>query len=396
VIFVVSAVALFVGFVFLCAAHRWLFSIAYLARRERLHALPLARSQASFGVVVPAHNEELVLASCLESISRADYPPEKVHAIVVADNCEDATAEIARRHGAVVYERSDLENPGKGRALTWLFERLDLSPFGAVAVVDADNLVDAQFFAAMNAHIEHGARVLQGYDGISNPDESTLTRLVAVTIVMKNLLYNAGRTALGLSPLLMGTGMVFSRDALEEHGWAADTIGEDLEETFRLLEAGERIVFVPTAEVQAQETATLGQGFSQRQRWASGRANLRGLARNALRNGVAQHNLPLIDAGLNLLSPTYSKLMNLSVIALALSLLVFAYAPALAALALIAIALQFAEFALGLVLMRANARFVLSILYAPVFLVWKAVIDVLAAAGFRSGVWSRTRRHRDL
>jgi len=259
-------------------------------------------------------------------------------------------------------------------------------------VVDADNRVDPAFFAAMNRELEAGGRVLQGYDGLSNPGDTNLTRLMAVTSVMKNLLFYGGKAALGMSTLLMGTGMVFASDALRRHGWTAGSIGEDLEQGLALRAAGERIRFVPTARVLAEEATTLRQGTPQRQRWASGRRALRRSAWRAVARGLRRRSLADLDAGVELLLPTYSRTLYLSAVAAVLAGLLWPVSPVPAALAAIALAAQALEGAAALRLMRADAAFVRSLALAPVFLVWKAGIDLLAAAGFRRSRWTRTDR----
>src|SRR5262249_52346101 len=156
----------------------------------------------------------------------------------------------------------------------------------AVVFFDADNIIDPEFFRVMDCELAQGQRCLQGYYGIANPEESLMTRLLAVTYVMKNLLFNGGKRALGLCVVLMGTGMVFKREVIARHGWKAMSIGEDLEQTYRLIEAGERIRFVPAAQIRAQEATSLRQGFPQRQRWASGRRALYSVARRVMAAGL--------------------------------------------------------------------------------------------------------------
>jgi cellulose synthase/poly-beta-1,6-N-acetylglucosamine synthase-like glycosyltransferase len=244
----------------------------------------------------------------------------------------------------------------------------------------------------MNQALEHGAACLQGYYGIANPTESAFTRLMAVTYVMKNLLYNGGKARLGLSVLLMGTGMVFARQVLEESGWKAMTIGEDLEQTFNLLERGERILFMPDARIRAQEATGLRQGYTQRQRWATGRRALRGRGLRAIARGARECSLTLLDGGIDLLMPSYSRLLNWTAVAVVAGLVLRPWAPGILVAAVVILAYQVFEMGVGLRLMRADLRFVASLSLAPVFLAWKAVIDLLAVFGHRRDVWTRTAR----
>jgi cellulose synthase/poly-beta-1,6-N-acetylglucosamine synthase-like glycosyltransferase len=271
-------------------------------------------------------------------------------------------------------------------------KHLDLDQFDAVAIIDADNLVDREFFAAMNRELSRGARVLQGYDGLSNPEQTVLTRLIAVTSVMKNLLFYGGKAALGWSILLMGTGIVVRCEVLKALGWRATSIAEDLEQSFTLRENGERIRFVADARVYAQEAANLRQGYAQRQRWSSGRQAVWRLGWRALLRGLRTGNFDLAEAGIEVLLPTYSMTANLTLLALALSLMFLPTNPWWLVLASSLLALQMLEIAAGLWVMQASSRFVASLAFAPVFLIWKGAIDTLAIAGYRRDRWARTER----
>jgi cellulose synthase/poly-beta-1,6-N-acetylglucosamine synthase-like glycosyltransferase len=375
----------------LTVAYRWTFLIAYLVRRRK-PAAAAGSIQHRFAVLVPAHDEELLIGNLIGSIRSAAYPQERISIHVVADNCTDRTAAIARGLSAVVHERHDLRERGKGQALAWGLAQFDLRECDAVAIIDADNLVDPEFFAAMNRELELGARVLQGYDGLSNPEQTVLTRLIAVTSVMKNLLFYGGKAALGWSILLMGTGIVIRREVLEAFGWRAKSIAEDLEQSFALRENGERIRFVADARVYAQEAANLKQGYAQRQRWSSGRQAVWGLGWRALLRGIRLRRFDLAEAGVEVLLPTYSMTANLTLLALALSLVLVQVNPWWLLCAASLLLVQMLEIAAGLWVMEASWRFIASLAFAPVFLVWKGTIDALALLGYRRNRWARTQR----
>ncbi len=292
-----------------------------------------------------------------------------------------------------MFERHDPENPGKGQALDYAIARLPLDEIDAVLFMDADGEVAPDFFRLIDAEIADGYRVMQGTDQPSNPDETRLTRMIAVTAVMKNQLYHGGKRALGLSGLLIGTGMVIKSDVLKEHGWGAFSIGEDLEQSLALIRRGEKIRFVPFAVTASQEAVDLGQGYVQRQRWASGRSQLRAPALGAIREGLARGNVDLLSVGLELLLPTYSMTLNLLAVGLVLGVLALGVtAMPLVLLCGVAVAAGL-EILAAAILMKAPPRYLTSFVIAPVFLAWKAVIDLLATVGFRAGNWSRTERH---
>jgi cellulose synthase/poly-beta-1,6-N-acetylglucosamine synthase-like glycosyltransferase len=373
-------------------AYRWTFLIAYLLCGRRKPDAVDSPIQHRFAVMIPAHDEELLIGDLIGSIRAAAYPQDRIAIHVIADNCTDGTAEIARGLSAMVHERNDLRERGKGQALAFGLKLLELDRYDAVAIIDADNLVDREFFRAMNRELNRGGRVLQGYDGLSNPEQTVLTRLIAVTSVMKNLLFYGGKAALGWSILLMGTGIVIRCEVLKAVGWRAKSIAEDLEQSFALRENGERIRFVPDARVYAQEAANLRQGYAQRQRWSSGRQAVWRLGWRALLRGMRTRRFDLAEMGIEVLLPTYSMTANLTLLALALSLVL---APAnswwlIATSALLGF--QMLEVAAGLWVMQASWRFIGSLAFAPVFLAWKGTIDALALAGYRRHRWARTER----
>jgi cellulose synthase/poly-beta-1,6-N-acetylglucosamine synthase-like glycosyltransferase len=182
---------LFISLLALAAAYRAILAIAYLVRRPGSTSVAGIQPPCTrFLAIVPAHNEELLIGDLIASIRRADYPQEAIDVLVIADNCTDSTADVVRTAGEEVIIRHDLQNRGKGQAIDWTLRRLDLGRWDAVAFFDADNIIDPDFFRAMHAQLAQGHRCLQGYYGIANPGDSLMTRLLSVTYVMKNLLFN--------------------------------------------------------------------------------------------------------------------------------------------------------------------------------------------------------------
>lgn len=391
---VMWAASVLVALLLAAAAYRATFTIAYLLRGKRLGSAATPKHHRRFAVVIPAHDEENFIGDVIASIRRCDYPRELVEIHVVADNCGDRTADRVRALGEVVAERRDPQRPGKGPALEWMFDDLGLEGIDAVVIVDADVIVDPGFFRAMNRELERGARCLQGFNGICNPEASTMTRLLAVTYVMKNLLFNGGKAVLGLSVSLSGTGMVFHRNVLESLGWKAMTIGEDLEQTLYLLEHGERIRFVPDAIVLAQESTTLREAYSQRQRWLTGRVALYRRAWRSLLAGVRECSVHRVDCSIELLMPTYSTMLNASFVGLACSLVLLSEAPWLLVGVAVVLVYQLCELGIALLLMGVTPGFVRSLAFAPVFLVWRAAVDLLALLGHRRDRWGSRGRTR--
>jgi cellulose synthase/poly-beta-1,6-N-acetylglucosamine synthase-like glycosyltransferase len=247
-------------------------ALAYLLAGERQPgpATPLNR----FAVVVPAHNEELLVGNLCQSLLRVAYPREKYEIYIVADNCTDTTVEKCREFPVRVLERHDPENGGKGQALAWALARIDLEQVDAVFMVDADNQVAPEILNELNKLINKGEKAIQCYNAVGNRDDGWFTQLLYVSRIIGNQLYHEAKYRLGLSAYLMGNGLCFQASLLRERGWTAFSTGEDWEYYTQLIEAGYRVGFAAKARVFHQESRSLNQATSQRLRWSSGRFNI--------------------------------------------------------------------------------------------------------------------------
>ena len=119
----------------------------------------------TFAVIVAAHNEKEVIGQLVKNLQALDYPKQLFDIFVIADNCTDNTAEIAKNGGAIVCERTHPTKRSKGFALEWMFERLFKleRQYDAVVIFDADNLVHPRFLLEMNNRLCKGDKIIQGY-----------------------------------------------------------------------------------------------------------------------------------------------------------------------------------------------------------------------------------------
>lgn len=358
-----------------------------------LRRLPTTR----FGVVVPAHDEQLFIGRMLGSVEDQDYPKELVSAIVVADNCSDKTAHVALGQGALVLERTDSENRGKGYAVRYALEKLNRHDYDAILVVDADSILEVGCLRSLDCALAKGERVIQCYNGVLNPDDSWFTRLLDVSRTIGNEILHPGKIKLGVSSYLMGNGMCFSRDIVWKESWNAFTVGEDWEYYAMLIEKGYRVGFVKDARVFHQESVSLKQATSQRMRWSSGRFAVVGnYGLRLLGQGLMKGDWKRGAASFPLIVPNPSMGLNITLVSL-IGAWGFASAhPRTVILWWLGVlcALQGAIFILGICYTKNRMKNLIAVAFAPLFLIWKLGIDLLSVLGFGRSKWIRTERRR--
>ena len=134
-----------------------------------------AKKKHKYGIVIAARNEKYVIGNLIDSINKQDYPKELLTVFVVADNCTDDTAEIARKKGAICYERHDPDHRTKGYALEYLFNNIDkdygIDSFEGYFVFDADNLLKKDYISKMNDAFDSGCKIITSYRNTKNFDE---------------------------------------------------------------------------------------------------------------------------------------------------------------------------------------------------------------------------------
>ncbi len=357
--------------------------------------IALLSPKTRFGIIVPAHNEELLLARLLQSINTQNYPPALCKCIVIADNCTDKTVEVALKNGAIVLERNDPQSVGKGYAIKFSLENIDMNAHDALFIIDADSIIENDLLRQLDHVVKNGNEIIQCYNGVANPNESWFTRLLDVSRTIGNEIYHPAKQKLGLASYLMGNGMCFSSKILSKYGWDAFTIGEDWEYYARLAQDGETVAFAGKARVYHQESSSLSQATSQRMRWSSGRfAVAANYGLKLFCRGLLERNIRKLDASLPLIFPNPSLGTNITVIGLALSLLlpvsmnrnhVVLWFSSL-------VLVQFLIFMIGILYTRSKFKNLLSLFVAPLFLVWKMWIDIFSALGMGRGKWIRTER----
>lgn len=244
-------------------------------------------------VVIPAHNEGVVIGALLGDLAAQDYPPDQVRTVVIADRCSDDTVLVSRE--AEVVERTTGPD-GKGEALAWYLATQPLDPDESLVVLDADNRVEPSFLTGIAAALDNGYDAVQAYVDTSNPDASWMTTASAISYWSSNRMVQLARHNLGWAPDLGGTGTAFAPTAtwvLESNSGA---LTEDSEQAARLAMSGSRIAWLHDVKVFDQKPTTLGVAMRQRARWMSGKRSVaRRFRWSMLAEALRQRSWGLVD-----------------------------------------------------------------------------------------------------
>ncbi len=236
----------------------------------------ITKKKHRFMAVISARNEENVIANLIESLKNQSYPKDKLDIYVIADNCTDNTAGVARDAGAIVYERFNEFKRSKGYALEWFFDIvLEEFPdkYDAFCVFDADNVVSPNFISKMNEKLCEGETVVQGYRDIKNPDETWVSANYAIFYWTMDRCYNYTRDKLGLSSLINGTGFMIAMSVLKEDGgWHTNTLTEDTETSMNVIAKGKKVAWANEAIVYDEQPTDFVVAWNQRLRWGVGTA----------------------------------------------------------------------------------------------------------------------------
>ena len=253
---------------------------------------PLIKNKKhKFMIIVPAHNEATVVGALVESLQALDYPKELYDIYVIADNCTDNTAQIAKDLGAIVYERFDETKKTKGFAMQWFLNQKikENADYDAFCVFDADNVVDKNFLNAMNKKLCQGEEIVQGYRDIKNPADSWISAGYALFYWMMNRFYHLARYNLGLSPLINGTGFMVDFNLIKPTGWDTITLTEDIEFSLKNIAKGRKLGWATDAIVYDEQPTEFKQSWSQRSRWTVGHLQCMKYYTKDLAEGVVEY-----------------------------------------------------------------------------------------------------------
>lgn len=273
--FIYNLIVIFQIATFVITMYYLLLSLFGLYKKEDKGA-ESCEPQKRFALLVAAHNEEMVIGKIVESLLEIDYPKEMYDIFVIADNCNDNTASIARKLNVNVFERNVADKRGKGYALEWMFDKIFKmdKKYDAIAIFDADNLVSKNFLKEMNYKLLQGYKVVQGYIDSKNPHDSWITESYSIAFWSANRLFQLARANIGLSNQIGGTGFCMDTTTLKELGWGATCLTEDLEFSCKLILNGHKVGWSHDAIIYDEKPLTLKQSWNQRKRWMQGFADV--------------------------------------------------------------------------------------------------------------------------
>jgi len=364
-------------------------------RRGNMIGSTLIFSHLRFAILIPAHNEEALLAGLLNSLATLAYPKDRFTVYVIADNCTDRTAALARATGWVqVYERSHATRQGKGYVISWMLQQLEAAQaiYDAYIILDADSKVAPTFLRAMEQELVQGSQVLHAHNVVMNATESASTALRWLALTLIAHVRPLGRNAIGGSSTI-GNGVCLSRAVLLRYAWQAFSLTEDYEYYLSLVQDGIRVHYVPEAIVYTHMPTTFTQMRSQDIRWESsvGRPATWRIAVKLLRDGIRFADIIRLEALAELLTPPLSLLACSCISTGVVSLLLW-FPPGLLLSVVLSIALSY-YVSTAFYLVRPPSSIYKALLHAPSFMLWKLwVYLVLSRSKKHTTQWVRTSR----
>lgn len=343
-------------------------------------------------ILVPAHNEQAVITATLDNL-RLELT-DRVSLLVVADNCEDDTPELAERAGARVIRRKDPTRRGKGYAIEFGLNELAKDPPEIVIIVDADCRVEPGSIAILAERAQQTGRPIQAEYLILPPRLEPRTAVNAVAFLIKNRVRPLGLARLGLPCQLTGSGMAFPWEVIRKAPPGGSYLVEDMLMGIELARLGSPPLFCPEARIKSELPTREQAQAGQRRRWEHGHlATLIDHGPKLVLEGLRKADIDLLAMGLDLLVPPLtSLLLGLCVVVGLNALLSLGLGAGPLYLSLGAVAAIGASVILAWI---TQGRELVPLRYAllvPGYVFWKLPLYVAFAARRKQATWEQTER----
>ncbi|MEG2561772.1 MAG: glycosyltransferase family 2 protein [Clostridia bacterium] len=243
---------------------------------KKLPQRPPAKKDHIFAIMLCAKDEAKVVGDTVQCMLRQNYPQDKFRVFVIADNCIDNTAEIARKNGAIVYERFDKEHIGRGWANSFGTSKIleNYPDTEAFIMFDADNLAAFDYLKHMNDAFDDGVELAGGYANSKNFSMNIPADISGI-YYMRSCRFSAhARELLGFNQNLATSGMLISSRILREKGYDAHGLCEDAEFIINRVLDGERAHYVEEAQYYAEQPSSLRETFKRNLRFGRGGSKL--------------------------------------------------------------------------------------------------------------------------
>jgi len=261
-------------------AYQFLYYLGVFKRKK----FKESNNYHSYGICIAARNEEKVIRNLLESISRQDYPKNKIKIFIVADNCSDNTANIvesfidemkeknaSNRIETYLYVHNNENERTKGFALKYLFEKIKENHWlecEAFLIFDADNILSPSYLSKINNPYDLGHDVVVSLRNSKNATQNWISFSYAIHW-LRTCLTHRGVTLLNMPCRIQGTGFLFDKKYVE-NGWTYTSLTEDRAFSTDIVLRGGSITYCEDAVFYDEQPYKLSVALKQRLRWSKG------------------------------------------------------------------------------------------------------------------------------
>lgn len=255
-------------------AYQIIFSLTSILTKSK--KFPDSKKQSSYIFLTSARNEEKVITQLIESIRALDYPQDKIDIHVIADNCNDQTAAIAKKMGAKVFIREDKRKIGKSYALNYYFKDAKKPKlprdFAGFIIIDTDNVLDRNYLTEMNKAVQTGkSDIIAAYRNSTNMGQSLWTFGTGYSFLRECSLLHKTRENFGLASYVSGTSFFVSQKKVSSlDGWPYHRLIEDIEFSAHHVQQGGNIQYVHDAIFYDEQPNSFADSWRQRMRWVKG------------------------------------------------------------------------------------------------------------------------------